>query len=304
MLIEKAQLENAAGNDARDAQRLDDAEAAYRRAIALAPEFEAAWFNLGVILKWQARWTEARACVERCLELQPEGNEGATWNLGIVATALEDWSTARRAWTRYGIDIPDGEGPIHMRLGQTPIRMKVEENEVVWCERIDPARAIVRNIPMPASGRRYGDLLLHDGAPNGYRKLGDREAPVFDELALIAPSTMHTYSVPVRAPSMKAITELVRELDAAGTPAEDWTSSVRRLCKACSEGRPGDKHEHANDPSEWRSDRTLGVAAESASAIVSTLGQWARGRGVRRLVGRWARSFGSPECVVQGAPAA
>jgi hypothetical protein len=32
------------------------------------------------------------------------------WNLGIAATVLRDWATARDSWSGYGIDLPAGDG--------------------------------------------------------------------------------------------------------------------------------------------------------------------------------------------------
>jgi hypothetical protein len=116
-----------------------------------------------------------------------------------------------------------------MEIGPTPIRMQVKHHEVVWCERIDPARAFVRSIPLPESGRRYGDLLLHDGAPAGTRMLEGRELSVFDELALLAPSDLNTYVVKVVASVPAAMDDLLGAFLAASIPAEDWTGSVRML---------------------------------------------------------------------------
>ncbi|HEY2509704.1 MAG TPA: tetratricopeptide repeat protein [Polyangiaceae bacterium] len=299
---EEASLANDRGNTAKDARLFAEAEAEYLRALELAPDFEAPWFNLGVLYKWQTRWPEARRCVERSLELAPVDNQGALWNLGIVATALGDWETARRAWRDFGIELPPGTGPIDMELGPTPIRMKVEASEVVWCRRIDPARALVRSIPLPSSGRRYGDLLLHDGSPAGKRLLAGHEVSVFDELTLLAPSEFHTYVVQVSAPTEVAMEELLRAFGEARIPAEDWTHSVRMICKTCSEGRPH-AHDHEPPEPEWKSEREVGFAARSAAPALSVLEKWRRGRGLLDRF-RNRRAFGAPSCAVEGAASA
>jgi len=51
--------------------RAAEAEAAFRRAVSLAPEFADAWFNLGNILRQQDRLDDADAAYRRVLELQP-----------------------------------------------------------------------------------------------------------------------------------------------------------------------------------------------------------------------------------------
>lgn len=293
------------GNVAMDEKRLDDAEIAFLRATEIAPTWESPWFNLGVIYKWRARWPDARRCIERTLELETGNREGALWNRGIVATALGDWEVARKAWRSYGIKIPDGTGPIDGNFGMTPVRMRVEGSEVVWCDRIDPARAIVRSIPLPESGRRFGDLLLHDGAPNGYRLLDGKECAVFDELELIAASEFHTYAFDVRSPSEAATRSLLDAFDGAELSAEDWTDSVRLICKQCSEGHPHEHAHHENEErAEWAETRMVGVASRDRASIVGVLERWARGGigdSLRRLVGgSTEREFESPECVVQG----
>ena len=46
----------------------------------------------------------------------------------------------------------------------------------------------------------------------------------------------------------EAVADLIAFLGEHGVPAEDWSSSVRMLCKACSEGRPHDAHDHELPP--------------------------------------------------------
>lgn len=49
---------------------------------------------------------------------------------------------------------------------------------------ICPARARLVNVPFRTSGHHYGDIILHDGAPNGERVYGETTYPVFDEIEL------------------------------------------------------------------------------------------------------------------------
>jgi hypothetical protein len=101
---------------------------------------------LGLVRKRQRRWTESLACNLRAAALDPT-DEAAWWNAGIAATALGAWASARQAWAAFGIELPPGDGEITMRLGLTPIRLNPQSNdEVVWCTRVDPARAIIHNV--------------------------------------------------------------------------------------------------------------------------------------------------------------
>jgi hypothetical protein len=176
--------------------------------------------------KFQRRWRDCRAFNERAVELDPN-DPPSWWNLGIAATALADWETARRAWSSYGIQVPAGTGPIDMELGAVPIRLSpVVHPEVVWCRRLDPARAVVRSVPTPDCGRGCGDTVLHDGAANGHRLLDGREVPVFDELELLAPGRLHTFSVRVVAPAQADVKELESLSIDHELMVEDWDSSI------------------------------------------------------------------------------
>jgi hypothetical protein len=264
-----------------DRRHLTVARGVCAAATLLGPGFAAPWFNRGLVAKFQRRWADCRAFNARAVELDPR-HEGALWNLGIAATALGDWETARRAWSGYGINLPAGTGPIEMNLGAVPIRITpLKTPEVVWCRRIDPARAIVRSVPTPESGRGFGDLLLHDGEPRGKRLHGEREVSVFDELELLAPGPLSTFVADVVAPADADVEALVAA-SGGDFAAEDWTSSLQMLCKQCSEGSPHD-HEPHPEP-EWKPEREIGVAALDEAAARALLAGWAAD-GTGRAVG-------------------
>ncbi len=237
--------------------------------------------------------------LQRALDLIPaerRAGEPAAWNLGIAATARRDWRTARAAWTAYGATVDgatdrptdgpadgptdgptDGPvaadlGPSPLRLnpppryrGQTPVRVdgRTWDTEVVWGRRIDPARIEVLSVPLPASGHRHRDVVLHDGVPEGTRRLGDEELPVFDEIELWERSPRPTLSVVVTAADQD-VAALLSALEDAGVVAEDWTSAVHHLCEACSRGSVG-AHDHpAVPPAD--TGRTIGISAFPADA--------------------------------------
>lgn len=130
----------------------------------------------------------------------PRGEgDPAYWNLGIAATVQRDWATARDAWVGFGIRLPDGEGEITGRFGHACVRLDTGgEREVVWVERLCPARGRVVNVPV-TGGRRYGEVVVHDGAPNGERIVDGTTFPVFDELLLLQESELPTLEVTVAA---------------------------------------------------------------------------------------------------------
>jgi len=275
-LRSKAKRLNQEAISLEEEDRLDEAITAYEAAIEAAPEWAVPWFNLGLLHKRQRRWEASLRCNRRATELAVD-DEAAWWNLGIAATALGEWAIARAAWKGFGLSLPEGEGPIETDWGMVPIRLRPADlGEVVWSRRIDPARAIIDSVPLPESDRRWRDLVLHDGAPNGYRKLGDREVPVFDEIQLLASSPFSTFVAHVSCADPRAVKALLERLDQIeDIRAEDWTANVRYLCLACSEGRPHEHHDdHGASEKEWRPERRLGIAARKVERVQAALEAW------------------------------
>lgn len=239
------------------------AEENYRRAINWDRRWSVPWYNLGLLYKQQGNWTESLRHNRRAVELD-SSDEAAWWNLGIAATALGEWHEARAAWRACGIDIPEGDGPPNLDFGLVPIRLDPAGcGEVVWCSRIDPARAVIRNVPLPDSDRRCGDVVLHDGARKGTRRLEGVEVPVFDELALLQPSELGTFIVEISGLSASAVEALTTRAVAEGVVAEDWTANITMMCQACSEGSVEHTHDEVTEPR----DRRIGIAASSEAAV-------------------------------------
>lgn len=267
-----------ARGDAAGAERLA------RLLVEQHPDDGATWFNLGLYAKTRRDWPESMRCNARALALATRTrDEPAAWNLGIAATALGDWDEARRAWRAYGVDVPDGTGPVELPLGHVPVRLNPDDDgsggpaaEVVWARRLSPAHVEVVSVPTPASGHRFGDVLLVDGVPNGERFDGRRWVSVFDEISVLSRSTVPTWTADVVAPSRACTAELQEAAATAGVEAQDWTASVRRICVACSTGRPVPGHDH-DEPDSWSPSRTLGLSG-SATAVRGLLDGWALAR--------------------------
>lgn len=252
----------------------NDAEAIryYLKAIRSDGTWSVPHYNLGLVHKYRREWHDSYRCNAEAMRLSPT-DQAAIWNMGIAATALSDWTEARRAWTAFGIEISPGTGAIEGDLGATPIRINPEsEAEIVWTRRIDPARARITSVPLPTSGHRCGDLLLHDGAPVGTRIFNDREVSVFNELAVLEQSTLTTFTVNIK---VKDIDDLVAFEDAcsvAGCTAEDW-STIRALCKECSEGRPH-HHDHSPVQPQVEGEHYFGIAAPTINEADAAVSSW------------------------------
>lgn len=292
-------LDLAAGDDgAADAERAAEVDSLARQVLDLDPEDRGMWFDRGLIAKWRRDWPAAQELTARSLDLVPEAEregEPAAWNLGIAATARRDWATARRAWAAFGIDvggegdepIEDDRGPGAVRLNP-PVRYVGQrdldidgrrgEPEVVWGLRLDPARIRIASVPLPESGHRFGDVVLHDGEPQGTRRHDGTDHPVFDEIELWERSPVPTLSVQVHAAAEDDVTELRHALELADLEVEDWTTEVSALCRACSEGLV-DGHDHRPDLAADGS-RRLGIAGDpdETQRVVAAWVQRAAGR--------------------------
>jgi hypothetical protein len=251
-------------DDRRFVDAIEHAEAA----AALCPDWSSPWWILSVGYKHARRWQDALGAADRAIALAPDDCEGPRWNAGIAATALGLWPRARAAWSSFGVKLPAGEGPIEMDLGPTPIRVSLDEApEVVWTRRIDPCRARVRSIPLPQSGRRYDDLVLHDGEGRGKRRLRDRSVTVFDELQLLQPSAFDTWQLVIRFASPEEHHALISELEDGELPVEDWTVNHEILCEACSLGEPHAHDDLRHRNRSWDPEHRLGVAVRDSSEL-------------------------------------
>ncbi len=78
---------------ARQADRIDDAIALYKKGVSLQPSWEDGWWELGVIFYEQDRFSEARDAFHRLTTLQP--NVGAPWSmLGLAEFETKQYEPA------------------------------------------------------------------------------------------------------------------------------------------------------------------------------------------------------------------
>ena len=234
-----------------------------------------AWWNLGLAYKFQRNWAESMRCNRRYIELRPKDEEGY-FNFGVAASALRDWPAARWAWRGIGLEVDDGDGPPDLELGPTPVRLNASSDgggEVVWANRLDPCRAIIRSVPTPESGHRFGDVILHDVVPRGQREAGGYTFSVFDELIRMDPSDLATHTAMATAPGEADVDALIEQGVAAGLGVEDWTSSIQFICASCSLAE-AHRHDEPTGAPVWEPDRRLGLAGETGQ--------------LRELLDRWS----------------
>jgi hypothetical protein len=260
---------NERGRTASDAGSNGRACRLQRLAAFVDPKWSVPWYNLGLTAKYEGRWQDSLRFNQRCAALDPE-DEAAWWNLGIAATALHNWPEARRAWRGFGIDIPDGAGEVQMPVVSACVRLDPDRaGEVVWGDRIDPARIVVLNVPLPESAHRFHDIVLHDGAANGSRTRDGAEYPVFDELGVWLTSDYSTFEVRLSVPNQAAEDRLVEFCRGRKIGVEDW-STIRMVCAECSRGSPAPHDCQRSDLTR----RPYALAAKSEDDLRMLLTEW------------------------------
>lgn len=242
-------------------------------ALELDPEHQLANYQVGFIHKYRGNWALSLKYNKRAYELDKD-DEAARWNMAIAATALEEWDVARAAWLACGVKVANEVGPVDGNCGMTPVRLNPDdEAEVVWATRLDPARSQIDNIPFKESGFRFGDIVLNDGAAVGYRTYKDMDYPVFNVLELIQASNYETYTLEVNIQKEDDFDALKKKVFNMGHEIEDWTMSVRMLCKQCSEGTPHENHDHEL-AKEWQANRSVAIATDNIKEVESILKEW------------------------------
>jgi len=249
----------------------------------------------GLAHKYLRDWPTSLRHSLRAIELMEEPGEAECWNAAIAATALADWERVRTLWRTCGIRVPEGQGAIVDDYGAAVVRLNPwNGGETVWMRRIDPVRARLLNVPLPESGHRFGDIVLHDGASTGTRWDGDRQVPVFNELQRLEISGFATHVVFVSCDGREDLQALLDATVPGIGHIEDWTDSIRYYCLRCSYGAPH-RHDAPTVNDGWTPDRNLGIAAQSRKSVEKLLADWQKSGEGRRVEGIETR-----ECDVPG----
>jgi len=195
------------------------------------PGDAAAQFNLGVVRKWAGRFEESAAAFR--VVLASRDDKAAQWNLGIAATAQRDFRAAREAWTRLGLRIPESDGDFAAPGERIPVRLPAAPDapvvyEIVWADRMCPARARLTGIPRYDGPCTLHDVVLIDGVSVGQVQTDKAGAPleILPYLAVFSRAGGRLFRLrPVEGASLtaEALSPLVAALRARGYAAIDWT---------------------------------------------------------------------------------
>lgn len=300
MTADRSPIDTLAGHAyaAYDSGDLAEARIRFEALLDATPEAPAHHYMLGLVCKYLRDWPASLRHNLRALALHAGGDEddgeAPRWNAAIAATALGDWAEARRQWAGCGIDIPGDGGPIDTNFGVASLRLEAwGKAETVFARRIDPVRAQIIDVPLPDSGYRYGDIVLHDGASTGQRRFHQSMVPVLNALQRMDTSGYPTFAAFVNCPQRTDLDALIEARVPGIAFVEDWTDSIAHYCLRCSHGAPhrhdDDAGRHADgqpdaaDRSRWRAERDIGIAAQSRHSVMRLLERWKAGGRGRRL---------------------
>lgn len=187
-----------------------------------------AQYNWGIVLKFQRAWAEA-AEVFRSLSVHRQ-DAAVRWNLGIACTALCDFGAARTAWRAVGLQVPDSDGDFALPGERVPVRLPAALGapvaaEVVWGDRLCPARVRLTGIPRFSDLAGFSDVVLVDGMPVGETTLNGRNVPIVEALDLFESARGRLFRL--RVPAGAAVTpdtptQLANALRRHGFAATDW----------------------------------------------------------------------------------
>lgn len=270
---------------------LGEARVRFDALLGAAPDVADYHYMQGLVGKYLRDWPMSLHHNLRSLALRTDADrdadEASRWNAAIAATALGDWAEARRQWAGCGIDIPDGDGAIDASFGVASIRLNAwDSGETLFAKRIDPVRARLINVPLPDSGYRYGDIVLHDGASTGQRRFHQSMVPVLNALQRLQTSEFQTFAVFATCPQPADLDALVDARMPGVAFIEDWTESIVHLCLRCSYDAPHRHDEDAHSTSErggWSPERNIGIAAQSRYSVTRLIERWKSEGSGRRL---------------------
>lgn len=235
----------------------DAAIEAMNHALRLDPENGSSWFRLGLIHKWRGRWREGVEANRRARELGE--TEGVLWNLAICAMGSGDHALASSVMRELGMKGSVGEDGIftgsfdsvQVRVstlgeGVDPAAHVVgcaPDFENLWIERLSYVHGKIANASIYDLPVDYGDIVLFDGDPVGWRDDGTTRTPRFPLLQKLRSGAFRRYWFLAQQPHRSFLDDL-HELLPEETFFYVHDERVNMLCHECA--RSGKiVHDHA-----------------------------------------------------------
>ncbi|QLG88435.1 hypothetical protein HQ393_09345 [Chitinibacter bivalviorum] len=245
---------------------LPAAEQHFLAALAIDEQDAQTHYDLALLYKNSepSNWPLAQRHNARALEIKPD-DEAAWWNLGIAATANRDWATAASAWAKFDqtFSAEQLDALSSATSGErVAIRIRVgKQQEVIWGQRLDPARARVSGVPLPDLEIGHGDILLLDGVPRGAREFDGVSYPVYEVLERWHTDTYATYVIEAEVHDEAAQDTLFKAAADLGLVIADFDFNV------------------ASEAPKWLVVRQYGVAAMEDQPVADLIAAWLKARG-------------------------
>lgn len=164
---------------------VDEALAAFQRAVESEPNYAAAWFNLGTIYLSKKQYPEARKCLLEATRLNPQ--DADAWNnLGMVSgeleqydEALEEFHKAARANPNYILAVQNMIGVYEFQGRATDAQKTLQELVSVAPENAD-LRLCLANIMMEQQENEQARKELESAV-----SLQPRRADIINNLGVV-----------------------------------------------------------------------------------------------------------------------
>lgn len=222
---------------------------AMHHALRLDRENGSSWFRLGLLHKWRGHWREGVEANRRAHDLGE--TDGVLWNLAICAMGAGEHALAADVMKELGMKGTIGEDgiltgsfdPSQVRvstLGEgidpaahVPGSEPVFEN--LWIERLSYVHGKILNASIYDLPVDYGDIVLFDGNPVGWRDDGTTRTPRFPLLQKLRSGAFRRYRFLAKQPRSGFFNDLDNLL-----PEECFfyvhDEKVNMLCQECARG--------------------------------------------------------------------
>lgn len=235
----------------------------YKRILKEGISWADPYLRLGHIYKYRQEWKPALYYNKKAIALSVKERE-AWWNVGIAATALNKRRLAQSIWTKFGLSPKEYKGPVSTR------RQFNNGYEIMWAQRICPARAVIKNIPHPGSDRKYNDIVLLDQNIQGHHRAGYLRLPIYDELGVYKTSNYSTFSCLLHDATKEDVMNLHKLCLSAGLGFEVWANAARAYTPSTMTEQP---EYYAFDlPSQ--AELLVAIAAKLKKHVLETLNNW------------------------------
>ena len=245
----------------------------YKKAMRLDPVWAQPYIQLGALYKDRTEWKTCLHYTNKGLQL--DGEDKNAWNnLGLAATALKKWKTARQAWNRMGYEFKETDQSPDFDLGAIALYLNPHTRpEVVWARRLDPARAVVLSIPQPGGGQRYQDTVLFDPASEGTQVVGARRWPAYRALQVLKSSPFKTFSVELERVTLAQVDVLANLCAQENIGFDNWSATTHLYLPPAFQEKP-EFHLHPLPREADARDMVVGMAAKSFRSLHRALRNW------------------------------